>query len=97
MTIDILTNIKRETSRTFRNKKKKKVEYLKEKINELETYGKNKSIRDYRSINECKKGNHPRNNLVKNENCDLLADSHGILNRWKNYFCQLLNVHCVNI
>jgi hypothetical protein len=26
---------------------------------------------------------------------DLLADSHNILNRWKNYFSQLLNVHRV--
>jgi hypothetical protein len=34
--------------------------------------------------------------MVKEENCDLLADSHSILNRWKNYFCQLLNVHGVN-
>jgi hypothetical protein len=24
---------------------------------------------------------------------DLLADPHKILNRWKNYFCQLLNIH----
>jgi hypothetical protein len=24
---------------------------------------------------------------VKVENGDLLADSHNILNRWKNYFC----------
>jgi hypothetical protein len=29
---------------------------------------------------------------VKDENGDLLADSHSILNRWKNYFSQLLNV-----
>jgi hypothetical protein len=29
---------------------------------------------------------------VKDENCDLLADSHDILNRWKNYFSQVLNV-----
>jgi hypothetical protein len=34
--------------------------------------------------------------MVKEENGDLLADSHSILNRWKNYFCQLLNVHGVN-
>jgi hypothetical protein len=34
--------------------------------------------------------------MVKAENGDLLADSHSILNRWKNYFCQLLNVHQVN-
>jgi hypothetical protein len=31
--------------------------------------------------------------LVKDENGDLLADSHNILNSWKNYVCQLLNVH----
>jgi hypothetical protein len=30
---------------------------------------------------------------VKDENDDLLTDSHNILNRWKNYFAQLLNVH----
>jgi hypothetical protein len=33
---------------------------------------------------------------VKDEKCDLLADSHKILNRWKNYFSQLLNVHKVS-
>jgi hypothetical protein len=31
--------------------------------------------------------------LVRDERGDLLADPHKILNRWKNYFCQLLNVH----
>jgi hypothetical protein len=33
--------------------------------------------------------------LVKDERGDLLADPHKIFNRWKNYFCQLLNVHMV--
>jgi hypothetical protein len=33
--------------------------------------------------------------LLKDENGDLLADSHNILNGWKNYFSQLLNVHGV--
>jgi hypothetical protein len=33
---------------------------------------------------------------VNDENGDLLADSHNILNRWKIYFSQLLNVHNVN-
>jgi hypothetical protein len=33
---------------------------------------------------------------VKVEKGDLLADSHNILNRWKNYFSQLLNVHNVS-
>jgi hypothetical protein len=50
----------------------------------------------YRGINEFKKGYQPRAKMVKAENGDLLADSHSVLNRWKNYFCQLLNVHGVN-
>jgi hypothetical protein len=88
---DNLNNVRCETSKTFRNKKK---EYFKEKINKLETNIRNKSIRDlYRGISEFKKGYQPRTNLVKDENGDLLADSHNILNTWKNYFCQLLNVH----
>jgi hypothetical protein len=34
---------------------------------------------------------------VKDENGDQLVDSHNILNRWKNYFSQLLNVHNVSV
>jgi hypothetical protein len=45
--------------------------------------------------NEFKMGYHPRTNLVKDKRGDLLADPHKILNRWKNYFRQLLNVHRV--
>jgi hypothetical protein len=33
---------------------------------------------------------------VKDENGDLLSDSHNILNRWKSYFSHLLNVHNVS-
>jgi hypothetical protein len=33
---------------------------------------------------------------VKDENGDLLADSHNISNRLKNSFCQLLNVHRIS-
>jgi hypothetical protein len=32
---------------------------------------------------------------MKDENGELLADSHNILNMWKNYFSQLLNMHNV--
>jgi hypothetical protein len=68
-----------------------------EKINELKTNSMNKNIRDlHRGINEFKEGYQPGSNLVKDGNGDLLADFHSILNRWKNYFCQLLNVHGVN-
>jgi hypothetical protein len=48
--VDNLNKVRREASRHFRNKKKK---YLKAKINEHETNGKNKNIRDlYRGIND---------------------------------------------
>jgi hypothetical protein len=91
---DNLYNIRREASRHFRNKKR---EYLKDKINELVTDSKNKNIRDlYKGINEFKRGYKLRNNLLKDENDDLLAYSHNILNRWKNYFPHLLNVHNVS-
>jgi hypothetical protein len=33
---------------------------------------------------------------MKDDNADRLADSHNILNRWKNCFSQLLNVHRVS-
>jgi hypothetical protein len=67
-----------------------------ERANELESNSKNKNIRDlYRNINEFKKSYQPRTNLVKDERGDLLADPHKLLIRWKNYFCQLLNVHAV--
>jgi hypothetical protein len=73
---------------------RKKREYLKIKVNDLTTSSKNKNIRDlYKGINEFKRGYQPRSNLVKDENGDLFAESHNILNRWKNYFSQLLNVH----
>jgi hypothetical protein len=56
-----------------------------------------KNIRDmYRGINDFMRGYQLRSNLVKDENGDLLADFHSILNRWKNYFSQLLTVHRVS-
>jgi hypothetical protein len=71
---DNLNNVGHETIRTFRN--------IKEGISE--TNSKNKNIRDlYRAISEFKKGYQPRSILIKDENGDLLADSHNILNRWK--------------
>ena len=58
---------------------------------------KNKNIRGlYRRINDFNRGYQSTSNLVKDKNSDLLADSYNILNRWKNYFSQLLNVHRVS-
>ncbi|PNE09427.1 Vesicle transport protein GOT1B, partial [Cryptotermes secundus] len=55
---DNLNNIRRETSRHFKNKKR---EYLKDRIDELATNIKNKNIRDlYREINDFKRAYQPR-------------------------------------
>jgi hypothetical protein len=75
----------------------KKKDYLKDDINELAMNSKNKNIRElYRGINYFKRGYQPRTNLVKNANGVRLADSNDILNKWMNYFAQLLNVHRVS-
>jgi hypothetical protein len=92
---DNLNNVRREASRYSRNKKRK---YLKDKINKIAMNTKNKNMRDlYRGINEFRSCYQPRNNLVKDENGDLIADSHDILNRWENYLFQLLNVHVSDV
>jgi hypothetical protein len=51
---DNLSNVRREASRHFRNKKR---EYFQDKINEIEINSKNNNNRDlYRGISEFKKG-----------------------------------------
>ena len=76
-TVLVLTNVKCEASRHFRNKKKA---YLKAKIEDLETNSKVKNIRDlYRGINDFKKGYRPRTNIVKDETGDLVTGSYSIL------------------
>jgi len=55
-----LNNVKRETSRCFRNKKK---EHVTARIDELETNSKIKNITDlYRGLNDFKKGCKSRSN-----------------------------------
>ena len=52
--------------------------------------------KDLPHINDFKKGYQPRTIIVKDEKGDLVADSHSIMTRWRNYFSQLLkslNVH----
>jgi hypothetical protein len=83
-------SVKRKASRHFRNKKR---EYFKDKVTEIELNSKNKNIRDlYGGITEFKKCYQTKTSLEKVERGDLLADPQNILTRWKNYFCQILNV-----
>ena len=68
---------------------------MKAKVEEPETNSKIKNIRDlysYRGINDCKKSYQPRNNIVKNEKDNLVADCNSILGRWRNHFSQLFHV-----
>ena len=59
---DNLNNVRREASRHVRNKMK---EYMKVKIDKIETNSKIENMRDlYRDINDFKKGYRPRNNTV---------------------------------
>jgi FMN-dependent NADH-azoreductase len=52
-----------------------------------------KTFRDlYRGINKFKEGYHPRINIIKDENGNLIADPQNVLNMWKNFFNQMLNV-----
>jgi hypothetical protein len=56
------------------------------------------SIRElHRARNEFEWCYQPRNNLVKDENGELLADTNDILNRWQKYFSQLWNVHNISV
>jgi len=90
---DNLNSVRREVSRHFRNKKK---EYLRPKIEKLEANSKIHNIRDlYTGINDFKKGYQPRCSIVNGKKGDLVADSHSIMVRWRNYFSQLFNAHGV--
>jgi hypothetical protein len=46
-----------------------------------------------RGINEFKKGYEPRINIMEDENDNLIADLQSVLNRWKEFFNQVLNIH----
>jgi hypothetical protein len=70
---------------------------LKGKSNGLETNRKNRNIREfYRGINECMGCYQPIVTVIKDEKGHLLAETHSVLNRWKNHFHQLFHMHETN-
>jgi hypothetical protein len=59
------------------------------KIEKLEVNSKINNIRDlYRCVNDFNEGYQPRMIIVKDEKCDLVADSHSIMARSRKYFSQ---------
>jgi hypothetical protein len=86
-----LQKISKEYKRLVRRKKR---EWEKEKIVEIEDNRRQKNVREmYKGINSTKKGFQSKSNTVRDEKGDLIADRDGLLGRWKRYFDQLLNVH----
>ena len=63
------------------------------KINELETYSKNKNITNH--IGESITLRRVTNliNIAKNEKGNLVADCHNVLSRWSNNLSQLMDVN----
>jgi hypothetical protein len=88
--LDNLNKVRCKSSRHFSIKRK---EYLKDKIDELDTNSKIKNIADlFRGNNDFKRGYQPTTNIEKNENGDLVTYTNSILARWRNHFSHLLNV-----
>ena len=50
----------------------------------------------YRGKSDIKQCYQPRTNIVKDEKCSLVTDSHNILPMWRNNCSQLWNVHVVS-
>ena len=75
--VDNVNNVSRVACGHFRNKQK---QYLKAKVDELETNSKIKNMSDlYRGNNDFKKGYQPGASTMKAEKGDLVTDSHSIL------------------
>jgi hypothetical protein len=65
-------------------------EYLKRKLNYLETSNVNKTAIDlYRGINKFCEGHQRKTNLERGDKGHLPSDSHRILDKRKNHFCWL--------
>jgi hypothetical protein len=73
-----VNNVRCKNCTTFRKKKR---EYLNEKLSMKQTQRIKISESNKEAQYEHKKGYQPRNNLVKDENGERVADSHYILNR----------------
>ena len=74
--------------------RKKKRDYMKAKVNELEENSKNKNIwKMFKGNSEFKKGYQPRAYVIKKHDGTIIADTTSILRRWEQFFSNLLNVN----
>ena len=72
--------------------KRKKKQYENNQIEKLEELGQQNQIRQfYRDINKVRKDFKPRLTICKSKSGDIITGKGDILNRWKDYFYELLN------
>jgi len=79
--VDNLNNVRRETSRHFRNK----TEYLKAKMDDIEINSKTRISETSMAESMTKNGYHPRTNTVMDEKGDSVTGSLRILARRRNH------------
>ena len=64
----------------------------------LKLTGRLKNIRDfYRGITDSKKGRQPRTNIVNDEKCDFVTNTHIVLATCRYHFFYVFDVHGVSI
>jgi hypothetical protein len=86
--VDNLNNVKCETSRHFRNKKKD----MKPKIDDLEIKVRSKISGTCIGASVTLRRVTSLGNILQDERSVLVTGFHSILARWRNHFFQLLNV-----
>lgn len=80
---------RREAKRIFRSKKRK---YLNALVLQMEQDFKRDNLREaYRAMNLFKKGYISRSTICRNKERAMVAGKKNVLNRWREYFDQLLN------
>jgi hypothetical protein len=77
--------------------RRKKREYEKSKMEEMEERMENRDMREfYKRISSVKKGFQPKIGFCKDKNGTLIGDKEDMKRRWVEYFSQLLNGQIVN-
>jgi hypothetical protein len=91
------TRSKLERVRILQREKKKllqtkKRQFDQQKIAEVESlHTMNETRKFYQAINIAKNGFHPRTSMCRRKNGDLVCDTNGVLERWREHFDDLLN------
>lgn len=85
-----IRKLQREKKKMLRRKKR---QFDQQKLAEIESlYTRNDTRKFYQAVNAEKRGFQPRTSMCKAKGGDLICHKNGILDRWREYFHELLNV-----